>query len=415
MSERHTIVVGGGVIGACAAYYLARRGARVTLLERERIAAGASYGNAGLIALGHLPMNKPGVVGQALRWMFDDTSPLYIEPRLDPGLIEWLWRFHRACTPERLEVCMRVLADLGHATSRLFDELIEQERIACGFHRIGYMDVFRTAVALERAERDLNLVRSHGFEVSVLRGEELYTKEPALAPTAVGALWFRRSAHCNPHQFVREVVERARHHGAAIREHTDVADVVLSGGSVRGVRIGGGEIIPADVVVLCAGAWTARISRRLGLRLCMQPAKGYHRDVHLPASCITTPCVLGEEKVAITPMNGFLRLAGTLELSGINDELRPERLDALTEAAARYMPEVAGAEPLSEWCGLRPCTPDGLPIVGWAPGAGGLFIATGHAMMGLAQAPITGKLVEECVLDGRASLDIEPMRADRFV
>ena len=160
--------------------------------------------------------------------------------------------------------------------------------------------------------------------------------------------------------------------------------------------------------------WTTELAARIGVRVPMQAGKGYHRNISRPTPCLSMASVLAERHVAVTPMAGLLRLSGTVEFSGINHRMVQKRLDMLTAAARQYLRGIGQTQTLSEWCGLRPCTADGLPVVGWAPRPGGVFIATGHARMGFTLGPVTGRLASECILDGRPSVDISALRAERF-
>jgi len=401
----------------CCAYFLAKRGARVTVLEREEVGRGASYGNAGVVAPGHAPINKPGRVKQALKSVLDPLSPLYVAPRLDPALAAWLWAFSRSCTERHLEFSMRTLGPLGHATRQLFDELVEQEKLECGYRQAGYYEVYLTGPGLRSAEKEASLVRRYRFHPEVVPGEALREREPALNERVLGGVFYPEPATLNPYRFVMQLADRTERHGAVFRTGTEVAEILVADRQVRGVRTAAGETIAAEAVVLATGAYSAPLARRLGLRLPLQAAKGYHRDCKpgegkMPL--LRQACVLGERLVFCTPMDGFVRCAGTLEFSGVNHDIRRSRLEQLTNAAKQYFGGVGAVEPLSEWCGLRPCLPDGLPAVGPITRYGGLFIATGHAMAGLTLGPITGKLVAEYILDGAPGIDITPLRADRF-
>jgi D-amino-acid dehydrogenase len=414
---KHAIIVGGGVIGVCCAYFLARRGIEVTVLERNDIGRGASYGNAGLIAPGHVPINKPGRVRQALKSLLDPLSPLYVAPRLDPALASWLWTFTQACTEKHLDFSMRSLGSLGHATSRLFDDLMEEEKLECGYRREGYYEAYLTERGLESGRKEARQAQRYGHQTEVLSGEALREREPSLNSHILGGVFYPSAATLNPYRFVRSLAERARRHGAVFRTSTEVVDLLMANEGIRGVRTAGGEILSSNVVVLAQGAYGAHFVRRLGLRFPLQAGKGYHRDCRPEEGKIPmlrNACALAEKSVFCTPMDGFLRFAGTLEFSGINDEIRRPRLEQLTNAAKLYLNGIGGVEPISEWCGLRPCMPDGLPVVGPVPGRSGLFIATGHAMLGLTLGPITGKLVAEYVVDGAPSLDLTALRPERF-
>ncbi len=412
-----TVVVGGGVIGVCCAYFLTKRGTAVTVLERDEIGRAASYGNAGTIAPGHLPINKPGRVKQALRSLLDPVSPLYLAPRWDPALAQWLWAFIKHCTPAHLGYALNAMAPLGHATSELFDQIIEEEDLDCHYRRQGYYEVFVSDSAVDSSAREANLVRQHGFQAEILPGDAVREREPALNDRIRGGVFYPEAATLNPYRFVCQLAERARQLGAAIRTHTRVVEVLTARGTVTGVRIDNGETVPCDAVVLATGAYSLDLVQQLGCRLRLQAAKGYHRDRDVRGGkvpALRNTWMLGEASVFCTPMDGFVRFAGTLEFSGLNHEIRGERLEQLTRAARRYLAGVADDRPLSEWCGLRPCTSDGLPVVGSLPGCDGAFIATGHAMLGLTLGPITGKLITEYVLDGKPSFDTHALRPGRF-
>ncbi len=386
-------------------------------MERDEIGAAASFGNAGCIAPGHAPLNTPSRKKKVVKQLLDPRSPLHIPPRWDPSLVRWLWTFRRHCTHGRLEEAMRALAPLGHATLDLFDRLVQEEGLDCEYRREGYYEVCRTSARLDAARREADLMTSFGFRVESLEADALLEREPAFSAPAPEAVYYPDAATCDPHRFVVGLADGARRRGATFRTGHAVTRVETAGGKVRGVRLQTGDTIDADAVVLATGAYSLRLVNQLGIGLPVQAGKGYHRDLTegaegTPSLGIT--CVLSEASVFCTPLEGFVRFAGTLEFSGVNHQLREARLDQLTTAAAQYLEGLAGARPSSEWCGLRPCTPDGLPVIGPASGVSGLFVATGHAMMGLTLAPITGRLIAECVLEGKPSLDIGAFAVDRW-
>lgn len=417
MSTPRIVVVGGGVIGVSCAYELASRGANVVLFERDRLASGASFGNAGTVSAGHPPLNRPGRVRAALTQMADPTSPLYIKPRWDPTLWRWLLDFARHCTHAHVEACMEVMAPLGMEALRLFDELIESEGLACGYRRTGYFDVCRTQQGLDNARHEAEIIRRYGYTPEALDGDGLREAEPELAPDVLGGVYYPQAATLDPYAFTMALADRARSRGAELREGTDVNEVVLRGGGARGVTLRDGTIVEADAVVLTTGPFSLDIARRIGTRLPVQPGKGYHRDLSVgngDAPPLRIACVLNEASVFCTPMNGFVRFAGTMEFSGTNEVMHRPRLEQLTKAAARYMPAVRGKAPVSEWCGLRPVSSDGLPIVGPLKGLEGVVVATGHGMLGLTLGPVTGRIVADWVLDGDTDSRWHPLQPKRF-
>ena len=412
------LVVGGGVIGVSCAYALALRGVDVVLLERDAIGSGASYGNAGTIACGHPPMNKPGRVTGAMKRMLDPTTPLYIAPRWDPALARWLWRFSRNCTAARLELNMRVLGPMGHTSFEQFNRLVEEEELVCDFRAEGYYEVCRTEAGVEESRRDAALMRDRGFASEDLSGAQLRARVPALADGTLGGAFHPDAANCNPHQFVLEMAERVRRRGGDVRPGQPVEAVVTGSRASVGVRTRAGDLIEADALVLATGAYSLELTRSLGCPLPIQPGKGYHRDLEIAdgsAPALNAACVLEETSVFCTPMSGVLRLAGTMEFSGLNHRLRQPRLEQLTTAAGRYMHGIGTTRVVSEWCGLRPCTPDGLPIIGRVPDHERVFVATGHAMSGLTLSPVTGSLIADLVLDEAPTIDIGQLGVERFV
>jgi D-amino-acid dehydrogenase len=415
--SKRTIVVGGGVIGVSCAYYLAKRGAAVTIVERDEIGRGASYGNAGTIAPGHGPINKPGRVKRALKSMRDQLSPFYLAPRWDPALVKWLWQFKSKCTDEHVAYCMNLLGPLGHTTCDLFEQLVSEEELDCGYRQDGYYEIYRSEEALAAATAEAELALTHGYRPQTLDGEAVREREPSVNQSVVGAVFFPEAGTVNPHRFVLEMAARAERHGATIVSGSRVTEILVSGGRVMGARTSDGDELMADGVVIAAGAYTPELTRKLGVSCPMQPAKGYHsdRDPALGRTpALRHTCMLGEKSVFCTPMDGFVRFAGTLEFSGLNEEIRRPRLAQLTNAAKLYFDGMEDDAALSEWCGLRPCMPDGLPVIGPVPGMDGLLMATGHGMLGLTLGPVTGKLVAELVLEGHSSTELSAVSVARF-
>jgi D-amino-acid dehydrogenase len=399
------------VIGVACAYHLARGGARVLLLERERLGAGASWGNAGTATPGHPPINKPGRVSAAIRQMLDPTSPLYVHPSWNPGLWLWLLEFARFCTATHVEHAVGIMAPLGMRSLELFDELIRRERIECEYRREGYYDVCATEDGLAEAREEAALIVPHGYRPETLDGDELRRREPALGPHAIGGVFHPEASSMDPalllERWARVATER---YGVRIREGVDVRAVVTEGGHATGVTYSVGAAAgrhvdnePADAVVLATGPQSLQLAKSLGTRLPVQPGKGYHRDVPIGpngAPKMRIACVLHESSVFCLPMETVVRLAGTMEFSGANRILRRARLDQLTRAARDFIPKLGPARPVSEWCGLRPMSVDGLPIVGPLPGVEGVSVATGHGMLGLTLAPVTGEMIANLVLGG---------------
>jgi len=415
-SAPRVVVVGGGVIGVSCAYYLVRSGADVVLLERSELGAGASSGNAGTVAAGHPPLNRPGRVRQGIRQMLDPSSPLYIKPSWNPALWRWLLEFARYCTDAHVEHCMQVMAPLGIDALALFDSLIEEERLECGYRQEGFYEICSTEKGLAGAAHEAAIVQKHGYHPETVDGDELRRREPAFGPDLLGGVFFPEAATMDPALFLTRLAEATTRRGADIREGADVAEIVLAGGRATGVQMRSGEVLSGDAVVLATGPFSLRLATRLGARLPVQGGKGYHRDIEIGpngAPPLRVASVHGETSVFSTPLDTCVRFAGTMEFSGENTIMRPARLRQLARSAKACFPGLGTARPKSEWCGLRPMSVDGLPIVGKIGGVEGLSVATGHGMLGLTLGPVTGQMIANHVL-GVGDDRMGALSPDRF-
>ena len=415
MTERaEVVVVGGGVVGLACARELLERGRSVRVLEAGRVGAGASHGNCGLVTPSHaLPLTRPGMVRQVLRWMTRADSPVYVRPRLDLSLVGWGLRFARHCTARGMGAALAGRAALLESSRELFVEWVERDGLACEWEPGGLLEVFATEGAAAEGEGARRLLEEHGVRSEALDADALRKLEPALRDDLFGARLWPRDAQVRPERLVAELARVVRERGGTIQEGVGVVDVETERGRVRGV-VTDSTRVPAREVVLAAGAWSPTLGRRLGLKLPIQPGKGYSITSARPDPCPRLPLLLAETSMAVTPWPSGFRLGGTMELSGPNHVLRSVRLEALRRGAARFLRTPIGPGAQEEWCGWRPMTPDELPVVGPAPRVEGLFVAAGHGMMGVSMAPATARLVGELVEGRTPFLDPRPYRVDRF-
>ncbi len=408
------LIVGGGVIGVCTAYSLAERGIGVRLLERDQICSGCSHGNAGWLFPSHsMPLPAPGVIRQALDWLTDPKSPFYIKPRPSLELVRWLWRFWTACDRATMLESYRLRRELSLASLERYAKLAALPGIEFGFAQRGLLLAFRTRAGLAAAEQELAILAELGGRGQQLGPDELREKVPALSPKLAGGIHLLDDAHITPGDFVRGLAEEARRRGAALHTETEVLEIEWSRAHPTRVTTSRGEFTCEDLV-LATGAWSARLVRPLRLRLPVQPAKGYSITVPRPEAFGEIPVMLGEARVGVTPMGRSLRMAGTLELAGLDLSVSMQRVHAIERATRAYLPDLLLGEQVEIWRGLRPLTPDDLPIIGRPGGTRGLIIATGHGMKGMAQGPITGELVAQLVSGEPTSLDLCPFSPDRF-
>jgi D-amino-acid dehydrogenase len=402
------VVIGGGAIGVCAALELARRGAAVTLLERGAdLGAGCSAGNAGLICPSHsVPIANPAALRDGLRWALRPDSPFYLRPRL--SVLPWLARFAVASRPERAAVATRTVVRLSRASLELHAGLAA-DGLDTGFERRGILNVYETGPALAGATREATHAAG---PVQVLDREGASRLEPALASSVLGGVYYPDEAHADPLRFVRAVGRAATEAGAAMRTGVEVRTLRRVDGRVA-VVTSEGELRPGHVV-LAAGVWSSRLAASVDVLLPLEGGKGYHVDLEPAAGDPQVPVFLQETRVIATPLAGRLRLAGTLELAGLDPSISARRVEAIRRAASRLLRGQDSRAVLEVWSGLRPCTPDGLPAIGAPAGLSSLVLAAGHAMKGLALAPVTGRLVGELVAGESPSHDLSLFAPDRF-
>ncbi|HEY57292.1 MAG TPA: FAD-dependent oxidoreductase [Anaerolineae bacterium] len=417
MTETHpeVLIIGGGIIGLATAYALSQEGARVTVVERDDLGAGSSTGNAGWIVPSYsIPLASPHALRNGLRWLLDPRSPFYIRPRPSPALLGWLLRFVWASRSRAMRQGLAVLRDLGFASQRLLETWLEREGIECGYQRRGVLTLHRTPEAHRAADEEAALLREFGIRAEVLTREATLSKAPWVQPSVVGSLYTPDDGHLDPAALLQGLARRLRQQGMAIHTHTPVTGLRVADGRVREVLTPSRRWQP-EVVVLATGAWSAALARPLGLGLPLQAARGYSVTMPRPPQVGALPLMLGTSKVAVTPLGDRLRLAGTLELAGVEVRLNPRRVEAILDAVPRYLRlERPQVDVQTAWVGLRPCTPDGLPVIGWAPGVRNLLIATGHCMLGVSLAAITGHLVAQLVTGAPPTLNLHPLRVTRF-
>lgn len=407
------LVVGGGAIGAAAALELARRGAEVVLLERgAELAWGCSSGNAGLICPSHsAPLATPGALREGLRWLGKPDSPFSVRPRA--AVLPWLARFVAACTHERAHRSSLVVRELASA-SLVLHERLAAEGLDTGFQRRGSLNVYGTEASFAEARREAAESGGFGIGSQVLEGlTAVQELAPSVTGPVAGAVYYPGDAHCDPLRFVRAVGEAAAAAGARVRTRVEVLGLRRRNGRVDAVATTEGDLAAGDVV-LAAGAWTPRLARDLGLSIPVEGGKGYHVDLEAAAGDPTLPVWFQESRVIATPLAGRLRLAGTLELAGLDLSVDRRRVEAIVRAGREGLTGLDGRRTLDVWRGLRPCSPDGLPIVGRPGGLENVVLATGHGMMGLTLAPVTACLVGEVVAGARPSHDLAPLSPGRF-
>jgi D-amino-acid dehydrogenase len=408
------VIVGGGVIGVSIALELAQRGAAVLVLEsRDRPGLECSYGNSGLIAPSHcIPLAAPGVLRRMPGWLRGNGA-IHVKLRPSIDLARFGLLLLRSCGRDQMLRGLRTLRDLARASQELVEDL-NRAGLDFGYTRRGVMNVCHTETAFKALSADARLLASEGFDPDVLTPTQARQVEPCLRDTIAGAVLWQEDAHCDPRRFNDEISRAAREAGAYFETGTRVLG--FTHGAHRTIRTVETSAGPrsAQAVILAAGSWTARLARQAGTRIPLQPGKGYHVHLSDASPPVQTPMIFQESVFAATPMSGQLRLAGTMQFVGLDLRLSDGAAARLLTEARHYLDGLDEAHSYETWCGLRPCTPDSLPLVGRSTRVQNLYLATGHAMLGLTLAAVTARAISEQIVDGSTKLPVDPLAPARY-
>ncbi len=415
---RSVIICGGGVIGLSCAYYLAREGWRVTVVERNAEGADTcAHGSAGYISPSHvIPLAAPGMVWKGLKWMLSPRSPFYIKPRLDGDLMRWGWLFARACNPEHTRRSAPVLRDLCLGSRKLFVELADITGNAFELKTEGLLNLCQTQKCLDHETHGLAaLANELGIEAQVLTAQQTAALEPGAKLAVVGSVYFPIDAHLTPRRLMPALTNLLKEMGVKFSWNSSIYGWRTEAGRITGVSTTAGDLF-ADEYVLTGGSWSPAMINGLGLRLPLQAGKGYSLTIDQPRFHLTKPLILTERRVAVTPMGDKLRFGGTMEISGHSDNVRPERVAQIIAGALAFFPELTAADfaGIKPWFGYRPVTPDGMPYIGRLGHFSNLATASGHAMLGLTLAPISGLLIAEILTGRKPSVDLTLLNPNRY-
>ncbi|MHA3772996.1 NAD(P)/FAD-dependent oxidoreductase [Verrucomicrobiota bacterium sgz303538] len=416
--SKHVLVIGAGVIGLSTAYYALQKGHRVTVIDRGPAEPrdGCSFGNMGMVVPSHfIPLAAPGMVALGLKWMWNPESPFYIKPRLNSDLLDWGWKFWRASTAAHVRQSAPLLRDLSMASRGYFEELSERFGNDFGLVKKGLLMLCKTQHALEEEAKVAQTSHELGIPAEVLDAKQTAAIDPDIRMDVAGAVYFPKDCHLSPAHFVAGLERELTQSGVTFIWNAEVTGWQRQGNRIEAVKTTQGEY-SANEYVLCGGSWSPGVVRDLGLKLPMQAGKGYSLTLSNPRQLPQICAILTEARVAITPMGSQLRIGGTMEIAGLNERINPRRVIGIIRAVPQYYPEFTPEDfaEVKPWCGLRPCSPDGLPYIGRFGSYGNLSTATGHSMMGLSLGPVTGKIMSEILSDERPAFDLSLVSPDRY-
>jgi D-amino-acid dehydrogenase len=412
---KSVVIIGGGVIGLSAAWAMQKRGLEVTVVEAAAGSHGASIVNAGWIAPAlSTPVPSPGLMTQSMRWMLNADSPLYIKPSANLEFLKWLIGFWRSCNRKAFTAGTEATANLNKRTFELFDQM-QRDGVKFEMRKDGIFFVYYSPFELDRELRALEPFRQYGVvPTQTLWGRDARELEPSLSDEINGGLWFEHERSVTPHELTNALTAWLSERGVTFKTNASVTGFENDRGTVTSVATTAGAI-RADAFVIAAGARSGQLAEGAGYALPIQGGKGYCLDYVNPPTRVTRPVDFAEKRFVCTPMNGFTRLAGTMEFSGINDTIRQARVNAIARGASRGFRDWPADPSLATVsAGLRPMAPDGLPVIGWLPSARNVAVATGHGMLGLTMAAATADELAELITTGITPDVLKPFDPARF-
>lgn len=404
--QSDVVIVGGGVMGLMSAYELTRAGAAVTVLDKGRLPTGSSYGNAGLIVPSHLqPLCSAANVKEGLRHLLNPTGPFSIGLSANPQRFVWLGRFVRCSTAVHERYAVGLYKELADRSLELHDALARVADSAYEYARNGLLCLYETRKAMQAAAKDAEELSRVGRPAQVLDAREVRERVPAVGSSVIGGVLQKPDGRLNPMAFITWLASQVRQSGGHILEETEVYGASWAGHAVTALQTTKGSV-KADQFVLAAGAWTGRLAAMFGCRLPVEGAKGFSITYEKPTESPSLPLLLEDARMAVTPFAGALRLAGVLELCGLDDRLSARRIEAMERDLKRILPGLGPLHVKEIWRGFRPCTPDGLPFIGRLHRPRNVVAATGHATKGIFLAPVTGSMVTSVLVGDGAYRDL---------
>ena len=409
-------IIGGGIIGLCSAYYLQKEGYQVTIIERGNITDGCSFGNMGYMSPSHfIPLASPGIIAEGLKHMLSSSSPFYIKPRLNWELAQWGYHFWKNCNARSVEKNIPPLNAILQLSRHLINDMSIEIGNAFDMEKKGCLMMCKQQKTLDHEFHLADEAEKLGLTIERLNAQQVQELEPDVEINVAGAVLFKDDCHFHPGKMMQALLRHLVNNGVQFQLNTTVTGFEKANNIISAVITNKGKF-DADQIVLATGSWLPVVAKMMGIKLLLQPGKGYSYTYNYVEKNIRYPAILVDGRCAITPWGHQLRIGGTMELSGINNNVLFKRMQGIYDSAINFYPGLKIDLPPVEniWNGLRPVTPDGLPYIGKVPNHANVIIAGGHAMLGISEGTGTGKLVSEIIGNKKTTIDLAAFNTNRF-
>jgi D-amino-acid dehydrogenase len=414
MTDR-VVIVGGGHIGIACAHYLQQDGHDVTVIDQGAIGGACSHANCGFIVPSHvLPLTTPDAPAQGMRSVFQPQAAFRVKPQLRGSLVRWMWEFGRRCTHTKMLEASETLHSLLEASASHYRTLLRIPELACEWQENGMLFVFRSNKALDEfTKTDTLLTSEYGLSAQLIRGEDLQDFEPALLGDLAGAYFYEDDSHLRPDKLNAAWKTLLEKRGVGFIEQCRVEAIEKLDGEVSGLQTSRGDI-SADHYVFAAGAWSSELAAGLDCEIPVEPGKGYSVTMTIPETMPTHPMLMPEKHIGVTPFDDGLRIASMMEFAGFDSTIPPFRIQQLQDSATPFLKHPTGPVIEDTWYGWRPMTWDSLPIIGRTARLSNALLATGHNMLGLSLAPVTGNAIADLIAERPTEIPLDAVSPARF-
>jgi D-amino-acid dehydrogenase len=413
---KKVVIVGGGMNGLCTAYYLQKRNFDITVIDSGDISNNCSFGNMGFLSPSHfIPLASPGIISEGLKYMLSSTSPFYIKPRLNLPFIQWALKFYKNSNQKTVEKNAPHLSELLNLSRRLMNEIRDDIGDVFDMEEIGCMMVCHSQKAFEDELKVAEAAKKFKLEVEILNREELQKREPDVELDIYGAVLFKDDAHIHPGKFMIAMKNYLEKNGVHFQLNTTVTGFKKDHRKITEVITGNGNFT-GDEVVLTGGSWLAKTAKLAGVHLLLEGGKGYSYTYDHVEKNIRYPAILVDGRCAITPWGHRLRIGGTMEFTGINENVLIKRMEGIYNSVKIFYPGLKIDFPPKDkiWTGLRPVSPDGLPYIGKAGNFENLLVSGGNAMLGISEGAAAGQIISDIIEKRSTPIDISAFDVNRF-